>query len=129
MRRALREAGKALLIVAMSGGMLLLGFVLTGNVCNDGPDDRARMDLKNLSAALRLHHRKTGRYPTSAEGLQALVDSGVLEQLPLDPWRNEYGYAHCARHIFLWSQGADGEPGGEGRDADLVLIAAQPPAR
>ncbi|UGA39344.1 type II secretion system major pseudopilin GspG [Chromobacterium haemolyticum] len=95
----------------------------------------AKQDLGALSQALKLYRLDNGRYPSSEQGLQALVQKptsapepknwkpgGYLERLPKDPWGNPYQYANPGTHgeIDIWSFfGADGEPGGEGVDADI----------
>lgn len=94
----------------------------------------AKQDLNALQQALKLYRLDNGRYPTSAQGLQALVQQptlvpaarnwkpgGYLERLPQDPWGTAYRYASPGTHgeIDLWSLGADGAPGGDGVNADI----------
>ena len=86
----------------------------------------ARADMKgNLSLALRLYEVDNGRYPTTEQGLEALMTKPTappapenwrgpyIEQEPLDPWRRPYGYAypgsHPPRDYDLYSLGADGK--------------------
>ncbi|WP_407667393.1 type II secretion system protein GspG [Myxococcus dinghuensis] len=137
---ALREAGKATFFAAtLCAGVLLPNWLLRvaselsvyayRNRSHHSGHDRALLDLRNIAAALRVHHRYTGRYPTQAEGLQPLLDMGGLETRPFDPWGDEYEYASCEGRILLWSLGADGKPGGDGPDADLVLPGARPTAQ
>jgi general secretion pathway protein G len=79
----------------------------------------ARRNLDVLGQALKAYHAAHQRYPSTGEGLRALVASHHLEQLPRDPWGTLYGYELRATGPMVWSLGADGLPGGEGRDADL----------
>lgn len=94
----------------------------------------ARQDINTLAQALKLYRLDNARYPTSEQGLSALVSKpssgpqpknwkpgGYVERLPVDPWGNPYQYAAPGTHgeIDIWSVGADGEPGGEGGDADV----------
>ncbi|NDV13351.1 type II secretion system major pseudopilin GspG [Crenobacter caeni] len=94
----------------------------------------ARQDINTLAQALKLYRLDNARYPTSEQGLSALVSKptsgpqpknwkpgGYVERLPVDPWGNPYQYAAPGTHgeIDIWSLGADGEPGGEGGDADV----------
>ncbi|MFY0563407.1 type II secretion system protein GspG [Archangium lansingense] len=81
--------------------------------------DHALLDLQNFQYVLKHFHAKHQRYPSTEEGLQALVGGPYLEQLPLDPWGQHYGYELRAGQPVLWSYGADGAPGGEGPDADI----------
>lgn len=102
------------------------------------PDDAravaARQDINTLMQALKLYRLDNGRYPTSAQGLSALVrrptappeprnwkPGGYLERLPRDPWDTAYQYANPGEHgeIDVWSLGADGAMGGEGANADI----------
>jgi general secretion pathway protein G len=94
----------------------------------------AKQDIGAISQALKLYRLDNTRYPTSEQGLKALVQKptsgpetknwkpgGYLEHLPDDPWGHPYQYANPGTHgeIDIWSLGADGEPGGEGVDADI----------
>ena len=102
------------------------------------PDDAraiaARQDIASLMQALRLYRLDNQRYPTTEQGLQALVTQpatapltpnwkagGYVERLPKDPWGNPYQYLNPGIHgeIDMLSFGADGAPGGEGNDADI----------
>ncbi len=92
----------------------------------------AQADISNLMNALKMYKLDNGRYPSSDQGLQALVakpTSGsipgnwrsYLDKLPDDPWHHPYQYANPGVHgeIDVFSFGADGQPGGEGNDADI----------
>ncbi|MFP2928018.1 type II secretion system protein GspG [Pyxidicoccus sp. 3LG] len=84
--------------------------------------DRAELDAKNLGSALKHFHWKHGRYPRQDEGLQALMDAGSLErlpELPKDPWGHDYVYLLQDDSPVILSYGEDGEPGGDGLDADI----------
>jgi general secretion pathway protein G len=94
----------------------------------------AKQDIGTIVQALKLYRLDIGRYPTSQQGLQALVEKpsvepvpqnwkpgGYLEKLPKDPWGNTYQYTNPGTHaeIDVFSFGADNKPGGAGFDADL----------
>jgi len=94
----------------------------------------ARQDIASVMQALKLYRLDNQRYPTTEQGLQALVTrpaaaplapnwkaEGYLERLPKDPWGNPYQYLSPGLHgeIDLFSFGADGAPGGEANDADI----------
>jgi general secretion pathway protein G len=98
---------------------------------------KARVDIQSLETALKLYNLDNGVYPSTEQGLQALVelpsagvlpknwrDGGYLEKgkVPEDPWGNEYIYLSPGSHgdFDLISYGADGESGGEGKDEDVV---------
>ncbi len=97
---------------------------------------RARIDIQTFETALRLYNLDNGQYPSTEQGLEALVappaagilprswrEGGYLEkgQVPRDPWGNDYIYISPGEQgdFDLLSYGADGQPGGEGKDADL----------
>lgn len=94
----------------------------------------AKQDIGSIIQALKLYKLDNMRYPTTEQGLQALVTkptgtpipsnwkgNGYLEKLPKDPWGNPYQYLQPGTHgeIDVISLGADGAPGGEGSDADI----------
>ena len=94
----------------------------------------ARQDVATLVQALKLYKLDNLAYPSTDQGLQALVPrsasapvpanwkaGGYLERLPKDPWGRDYRYLNPGRRgeIDVYSLGADGEPGGEGNDADI----------
>jgi len=90
----------------------------------------AKIEIKNIEAALGMFYADTGRYPTTAEGLAALVkDPGIKGYSPegylektKDPWGNPYVYIYPGTHdkeYDLKSYGKDGENGGTGYDADI----------
>jgi len=97
---------------------------------------KARVQMETLETALKLYKLDNGVYPTTEQGLQALVnppevgrlpgkwrEGGYLEKnkVPKDPWGNEYVYLCPGIHddFDLISYGGDGEPGGEDRDEDI----------
>ena len=96
---------------------------------------KAKVDMKGIEEALGLFKLDTGFYPSTDQGLKALVEKpttgliptkysvdGYLKKLPADPWGNNYVYISPGLHNHnydLISYGADGQAGGEGFDADL----------
>ena len=98
---------------------------------------KARIQIENLEAALKLYKLDNGTYPATEQGLDALVqkpttgaipkswrDGGYLEKgkVPLDPWNNPYVYLSPGaknKDFDLKSLGADGEEGGEGDNQDI----------
>lgn len=104
----------------------------------DRPDEArkiaAKQDIATLVQALKLYRLDNMRYPTTEQTLQALVAKptlnpvpqnwkagGYLDRLPKDPWGHPYLYLSPGRNgeIDVLSLGADGQPGGEGNDADI----------
>lgn len=92
-----------------------------------------RLQIDNLSKSLDLFFLDAGRYPTSAEGLEALVLKPAAaanwagpylrgDKVPTDPWGNRYNYRSPGEHgrYDLYSYGADGRDGGTGNDADVM---------
>ncbi len=99
---------------------------------------KAQLDIQTLENALKLFKLDNAYYPTTEQGLRALVEKptlgrpapkwregGYIEkgELPTDPWGNKYFYMSPGVHnrdFDIWSNGADGEEGGEGEDADVI---------
>jgi general secretion pathway protein G len=94
----------------------------------------ARSDIAAIVGALKLYRLDNQRYPTSEQGLAALVTrpmqapappnwkpNGYLERLPKDPWGHPYQYLNpgLRGEIDVYSFGADGQPGGSAIDADI----------
>jgi general secretion pathway protein G len=94
----------------------------------------AKQDIASLLQALKLYRLDNQRYPTTEQGLQALVtkpttapippnwkSGAYVERLPQDPWGHPYSYLNPGVHgeIDVFSYGADGVAGGEGNDADV----------
>ncbi len=93
------------------------------------------VQIANLESVLELYRMDSARYPTTEQGLDALVNEpddarnyppgGYLQKqrIPEDPWGNPYEYEQPGQnnsHSFdIWSFGADGKPGGEGVDSDI----------
>jgi general secretion pathway protein G len=123
-----------LVIIGLIAGLVgpqLMGRVDTSKVT--AADTQVRM-LKSALDTMRLD---IGRYPTRDEGLALLVtppkDERVLsrwqgpylseDSVPLDPWGNAYQYTpSTGTVIYLYSLGGDGEPGGEGVNADIGIL-------
>lgn len=113
----------------------VLAALIVPNVLDRADDARvtaARTDITNISQALKLYRLDNQRYPTAEQGLQALIvrpTSGplpnnwkpYLEKLPNDPWGRPYQYLNpgVKAEIDVMSFGADGQPGGEGKNADV----------
>jgi general secretion pathway protein G len=136
---ALRRAGQAgftlieLMVVLVIIGVLAA--LIVPNVLDRADDARAtaaKTDVNNLMQALKLYKLDNQRYPTGEQGLQALVAKPAaapapanwkpyVEKLPNDPWGRPYQYLNpgVKGEIDVMSLGADGQPGGEGKNADV----------
>jgi len=113
----------------------VLAALIVPNVLERADDARvtaARTDVNNLMQALKLYKLDNQRFPTADQGLQSLVakpTSGqippnwkpYLDKLPNDPWGRPYQYANpgLKGEIDVYSFGADGVVGGEGKNADI----------
>jgi general secretion pathway protein G len=120
--------------------VVILGILATVVVPRflDKPDEarvtRARADIQALTTALNLYRLDNFNYPSTEQGLQALVaqpagspaapnwrQGGYIDRLPKDPWGGEYRYLSPGQRgdFDLYSLGADAQPGGEGAAADI----------
>ena len=123
-----------MVVVAILG--ILAALVVPKIMCR--PDEArivaAKQDIAAIKQALNLYRLDNVRYPTTEQGLQALVEKpasgpipnnwkpgGYLERLPNDPWGTPYQYLSpgLRGEVDIYSLGADGAAGGEGNDADI----------
>ena len=95
---------------------------------------KTAVQIRNFQSALDLYKLDSGNYPTTDQGLQALVEKpaigeiprnwkegGYIDKIPKDAWGNNYIFISPGIHtdFDLYSYGADGEEGGEGKNADI----------
>jgi general secretion pathway protein G len=133
---ASRQRGMTLIEILVV--LVLIGIVLGivgGNFIGKGEKakaDAAKIEIGQISQTLDLYKLEVGRYPTTQEGLQALISApaGVTNwngpywkkaSVPKDPWGNEYKYTSPAQSApyEISSLGADGREGGEGPNKDI----------
>lgn len=91
----------------------------------------AQNGIKTISSQMAMYRLDNYNYPSTGEGIKSLVSNTgkntwrgpYLEKMPLDPWDNEYQYQFPGTRnqsgFDVWSFGADGQPGGEGSNADI----------
>ena len=97
---------------------------------------KAKVQIESIETALKLYKLDNGYYPTTEQGLEALIEAPTVGRLPMswreggylekgkvpkDPWKNDFIYLcpGVQGDYDLSSYGPDGEPGGEGKDADI----------
>jgi general secretion pathway protein G len=113
----------------------VLAALIVPNVLDRADDSRvtaAQNDVNNLFQSLKLYRLDNHSYPSAEQGLQALVQRPTtgptpgkwrpyIDKLPTDPWGRPYQYLNPGVHgpVDVVSLGADGQPGGEGVNADL----------
>lgn len=134
-----KEAGLTLIeMIVVLVVIALIAALIVPNVIGRPDEARvtvARTDLRTISAALKMYRLDNGNYPTTEQGLAALVaaptappvptswsSEGYLPDMPVDPWGHPYAYKVPGdkRPFDLASLGKDGEAGGEGIDADIT---------
>nr|WP_189574697.1 type II secretion system major pseudopilin GspG [Marinobacter zhanjiangensis] len=95
----------------------------------------AKTQMRNIANALDMYRLDNSHYPSTQQGLEALVErpsgspepsnwnpDGYLDSVPVDPWDNEYQYINLGSSDYdLFSYGADGNQGGEGDAADISV--------
>lgn len=136
--RSNRARQRGMTLIEILVVLVLIGIVLGivgGNFIGKGEKakaDAAKIEIGQISQTLDLYKLEVGRYPSSQEGLQALISApaGVANwngpywkkgTVPKDPWGNEYKYASPGSKAAyeIVSLGADGKEGGEGPDKDI----------
>jgi general secretion pathway protein G len=121
-----------IMVVVVIIGLLAAAVVpqLIGNV-DRAAVGRAKQDVRQIENSLNLYRLDNFRYPTTSEGLEALVSNPgeasapnwrqVLKSVPRDPWDQPYHYASPGQHgeFDVFTYGADRQEGGEGVNADI----------
>ena len=139
-KRVLRDlaAGFTLLevmvVLAIIAIMAVMVLPRVMGALNDAQKKAVKADLASLSGALNMYKLDNFAYPSTEQGLNALVNKpggqpeapnwrtgGYIEKAAKDPWQNPYQYLRPGQHgeFDIYSLGADGKPGGEGDDADI----------
>jgi general secretion pathway protein G len=136
-RRAARQAGFTLveLLVVLVILVLLASLVAPRVVGYLGSSrtKAAKVQIQSLTTALELYKVDTGRYPSTSEGLKALVETPAgattwngpyltKKDVPIDPWGRPYAYRSPGQHgpFDISSLGADNQPGGTGENEDIT---------
>jgi general secretion pathway protein G len=133
-----RNAARGMTLIEILVVLVLIGVVLGivgGNFIGKGEKakaDAAKIEISQIAQTLDLYKLEIGRYPTTQEGLQALLTApaGTSNwngpywkngKLPKDPWGNDYRYTAPGSHgaYDIMSYGADGKEGGEGPNKDI----------
>jgi general secretion pathway protein G len=142
-RKVLRRRDRGFTLIELMVVIVILG-ILAGLVLprfmgrtEEAKRTKARLQIENLESALKLYKLDSGAYPSTEQGLDALVkkpssgtipnswrEGGYLEkgQIPMDPWNRPYVYLAPGvknKDFDLKSLGADGEEGGEGENQDI----------
>ena len=134
----LRSLQRGFTLIELMVVLLIIGVLaalIVPNVLDRADDARvtaAKTDVANLVQALKLYRLDNMRYPTAEQGLQALLVEpttpplpanwkNYLDKLPQDPWGHSYIFLNpgIKGEVDVMSYGADGQAGGEGRDADI----------
>ncbi len=118
-----------LVIIGVLGALIVPNFL---ERADEARVTAARTDVNNLMQALKLYRLDNQRYPTTEQGLESLIRKPTagaippnwkpyLDKLPSDPWGRPYQFLNpgVKGEIDVFSFGADGQPGGEGKNADV----------
>ena len=146
--RKIRRNDKGFTLIELMVVIVILG-ILAGLIVPrimGRPDEarraKARIQIESIETALKMYKLDNGNYPTTEQGLQALVEppavgtplknwrqGGYLEKgnVPKDPWDHDFIYLSPGAHgeYDLTSRGADGEPDGEGKNKDITSWASE----
>jgi general secretion pathway protein G len=136
-RRALARGFTLIEIMVVVVIMGILAALVVPKLMGRTDDARiiaAKQDIATVMQGLKLYRLDNHRYPTTEQGLQALITKpsagpaangwkagGYLDKLPKDPWGNPYHYLSpgVKGEVDVFSYGADGQPGGADNDADI----------
>lgn len=125
---SLVEIMVVLVIIGLLAGVVSInvrGYLLAGK------QNTARMEIATIVSGLETFHSLNDRYPTNDEGLRILTESTQrmpeppLTKMPIDPWRRPYIYNQPGRSgpYEVYSQGADGQDGGDPKSADADITS------
>ncbi len=131
-----RTAERGMTLIEILVVMVILGLIATAVAVNvvgrasQARVDRAKTDVQNIASnGVEAYKVMRGRYPTTEEGLKILIDEKFLKSNSPDgklndPWDHEYIYLYPGQAhpdaFDVKSYGADGQPGGDGENADIV---------
>jgi len=135
--KIIAEQGFTLLEMLVVLGIIAMLAGLVGpqvmNQLGGAKSKTAKVQIEDLSAALDMYRLDVGKYPTTDQGLQALIEkpddakrwNGPYlrkNKIPLDPWGTDYKFASPGEKgkFDLYTYGADGKEGGEGEDQDMA---------
>ncbi len=117
----------------------ILGSLVVPNLLGNkdkADQQKAATDISTLEQTLDMYRLDNSTYPTTEQGLEALVtipspeprnyrDGGYIKRLPKDPWGREYEYMNEDGSVVIFTLGADGEEGGEGPNKDISNQASE----
>jgi general secretion pathway protein G len=127
---AARKAERGMTLIEIMVVVVILGLIAAAVAVNvvgslgEAKVRTAKTDLHTIENCLDLYKVEKGRYPSTEEGLQALVTAGKCKAGLKDPWGHDYVYMYPGQthpeSFDIKSYGADGQAGGDGENADIV---------
>ncbi len=128
--RSARAAARGMTLIEILVVITILGIIAAAVAVNvvgqldEAKVKQAKTDLHTLENCLDLYKIDKGRYPSTEEGLQAVVTAGKCKPQLKDPWGHNYVYLFPGQvhpdSFDIKSYGADGQAGGDGTNADIV---------
>lgn len=115
-RRLRNEKGMSLIEILIVLGIIAAAMAAILNTVFSSGDKakikQAEAEIGKLSGFVKLLKQDTGKYPTTDQGIEALVEAGYMEEVPVDPWKNAYTYESPGSHgkkFEICSEGPDEE--------------------
>ncbi len=105
------------LAIVASASAMIMNTVFTGQ--DKANIDAAKTEISKLTGFVKLYKQDKGAYPSTEEGLEALVEGGFMEEVPLDPFKNPYVYESPGSHGKKFEICSGGPDGDETEDDDI----------
>jgi general secretion pathway protein G len=106
------------IVLASVGAILLARITLDPSLSTT--QRQARAQIRGLESRVKNYYKIIGRYPSQAENFYPLIQVGLLDGIPSDPWGRPYMYRMENGKGYILSLGEDGLPGGTGDAADII---------
>jgi general secretion pathway protein G len=125
-RRNPRAAARGMTLLEIMVVITIIGVVMAAvgvaviPLLDTARADTTKNTIMTVETGLKLYYTRHGKYPDTGQGLAILVSEHMVDKMPKDGWGNDLVYLNEGGKYKIISYGADGAPGGDGKDADIT---------